>query len=131
MATLTTSSPSAYRPVYTPSTPSGIQDELWISAQCRKALACLDRALVAPPLQFSREVGSVVRILTQVRGKIADNLRQNPKSVENAQLERAYTRLSSAVMLIAGLAFPGGPVRRKPVEQARELLNDVLVDGLF
>jgi hypothetical protein len=110
---------------------SGIQDELWAAAQCRDAVAALERAIAAPPLQLTREANNTVRMILRMRDKMNEWLRQEGRvGDENAYL-RAINRLNSALALLTNMQYPATGIRRKPVEQARDMLQSILLDGLF
>ena len=110
---------------------SGLQDELWIAAQCRDAVDSLERAMAAPPLQLTKEANNTTRILTKMRDKINEWLRQEGRVGDADSYQRALSRLNSALAQLSALQYPANGIRRKPIQQAREVLQSILLDGLF
>lgn len=110
---------------------SGIQDELWAAAQCRDAVAALERAMAAPPLQLTREANNTVRVILKMRDKMNEWLRQEGRVWDESSYARAISRLNAALALLTNLQYPATGIRRKPVEQARDMLQSILMDGLF
>lgn len=110
---------------------TGYQDELWAASQCRQAIACLERALVAPPLRLSNEAKSAARAVLIMQDRITEWLLLDRKSGNSENYQEALERLNKALTLIEGLEYPSSGVRRKPLGQARDLLQSILVEGLI
>ncbi len=111
--------------------PTAHQDELWAAAQCRDAIAILEQALVAPPLQLTKDAGAAARIVVKMRDRIIEWQRQDGSGADADKRKEALNRLNTALTLIVGVQYPSTGVRRKPIEQARDLLQSILVDGLL
>ncbi len=116
---------------YQPRIPAAAQDELWLSSQCREAIAHLEQAYMAPPLQLTRDASAAGRIVVKLRDRMVEQLRQDGNGAETEKKKKALDRLNIALTLIVGVEYPSVGVRRKPIEQARDLLESILVDGLF
>lgn len=113
------------------SLPVIVQDELWVAEQVREAVYTLERAMISPPLQMSREVSTALRTMVRVREKINEWLRQDTLPADAENWRKALERMDCAQSLIVGLNYPGIGARRKPVERAREVLHSILTEGLF
>lgn len=111
--------------------PAAYQDELWAAAQCRGAITVLERALIAPPLQLTNDAGEAARMVVKMRDRIIEWLRQDTRGAEAENRKEALNRLNTALTLIVGVQYPSAGMRRKPIEQARDILKSILVDGLF
>ncbi len=114
-----------------PHMPGGYQDELWAAAQCREAIANLERAMIAPPLQLTRDASAAVRNIVKMRDRIIEWQRQDGTGSDAERRQKALDRLNAALTLAVGAEYPSTGARRKPIEQARDLLQSILVDGLF
>ncbi len=111
--------------------PAVIQDELWAAEQCREAINCLERALLAPPLQFRREINTASRSLNHLRARINAWLCQERKNLDPSTWKKTLSHLDAVQELLNEVQSPSALARRKPVEQARQILQDILLDGFF
>lgn len=111
--------------------PNVVQDELWMAEQCREAINCMENALMAPPMQLSREVNSAVRILSRLQARIRQWIYDEQVSGDREHWERVLEQLQTVQELAARISNPYSTNRRKIVEQARQHLQGILADGLY
>ncbi len=98
-----------------------------VADACRAAVAALDRALHAPPVQVGQEADLAEREVVRARDVLILRLRQNPNG-DSAGLRATLDRVNSALSLVVGLAYPMAGVERKLIEQARDALQSIAVD---
>jgi hypothetical protein len=114
-----------------PQRPAVYQDELWVAAQCREAISHLEQAMVAPPLQLTRDASAAVRNVVKMRDRIIEWQRLDGSGSDSERRQKALDRLNITLTLVVGVEYPSTSARRKMIEQARDLLKSILVDGLF
>lgn len=106
-------------------------DELSAAEQCREARNHLERALSASQVRRSREAAKAVHNLMSMQEMLAhfQRIEPDPKRLEKWRILDDH--LDTAQQLIANATFPYPGVERKQLEQAREIVNKILVDGLI
>ncbi len=97
--------------------------------QCRAALAALERAIPAPPIQLSQEVDTAQRFVVQARDALIERLRQGGAMQDGPQIKVFLIRLNTALSLMASSEYPASGIQRKPVEQARDLLKSLVAEN--
>src|ERR671932_1103830 len=99
-------------------------------ADWRAAVDAIDRALgLAGPDQHE-EIGIAERALVRLRDGLTDRRRQVGDSVEAARLQSALERVNTALSLVAGVEYPSAGAERRPLEQARNILNRLGAAGI-
>ncbi len=97
--------------------------------QCRAALAALERAIPAPPIQLSQEVDTAQRFVVNARDALIERLRREGTAQDGARIKDLLGRLNTALSLMASSEYPASGIQRKPVEQARDLLKGLVSES--
>ncbi len=97
--------------------------------QGQVAVAAIEQALGLPPLQFNREAEVAERAVVQMRDHLIDRLRRDGTAAEAPGWRATLKQVNTALSLIVGVEYPSVGERHKPLEQARDLLKDLLDDG--
>ncbi len=96
-----------------------------LSEECQAAIAALERAIQAPPVQLSQEADMAQRMTVRLRDALIDRLRREGAAASAAQWRDALSRLNAALSLIASAEYPTSGIHRKKLEQARDTLKQV------
>ena len=99
-----------------------------LTAQCREAVAILDRALDLPPLQVGREVDEVENLVARLRDALIARLRQAEIAPEVSRLREALSLANMALSLIVGVEYPATGLQRSAIEEARDTLARLLAE---
>jgi formate-dependent nitrite reductase membrane component NrfD len=99
--------------------------------QCEEAVEALDKALNLPPQQLGKEVDQVENMIVQMRDRLIEQLRQDGSSAAAAQWRTALEHLNAALSLVTGVEYPAAGIQRSSLEEARDVLVQVLEDHLL
>ncbi len=99
------------------SQPGGWPDAAAMRAQCQGAVAALDRAKAAPPLQLTQEASVAERAVAR--------LRQQGGAPQAPRWQAALAGLNAALSLIVGIEYPTSGIRREVIQQARDALDKI------
>jgi hypothetical protein len=94
------------------------------------AIAALERALGFTGQDQREEVAVAARALVRLRDGLIDRRRQIRDSTESARLQSALERVNTALSLVAGVEYPAAGAERRPLEQARNILNRLGARGI-
>jgi hypothetical protein len=107
------------------------RDALWAAEQCRVALAHLERAVTAPPVQRSREASATVSALIAVQEALADWERRETIDALALRWRTIDERIETVLALIVAMQAPFSNTERKTLVQAKNILHQILVEGLL
>jgi hypothetical protein len=94
-----------------------------LTAPTREALAALDKGISAPTREALSLADVAERTLVQVRDGLIERHREDGPS---AGWREPLEKVNVALSLVAGVDYPAQKVKRKPLEQARDLLHLLL-----
>lgn len=89
--------------------------------QCRAAIAALERAHTAPPIQFTQETDFAMRSIVAVRDMLIARLHSGD-TAKHAALDQVNMALS----IVVGLEYPAAGIARENTEHARGVLEQAL-----
>gem|GEM_PF-1713742 len=102
-----------------------------LAAQCQQAVDRLKQALHESPSCLGKDVDAVEQIVTRLRDRLIQRLRQTSPSPEATRWQTALGRINAALSLIVGVEYPIAGIQRSAIEQASATLAQVLTDGLL
>jgi formate-dependent nitrite reductase membrane component NrfD len=97
----------------------------------QEAIRKLDRALQVPAQRAGGEVDEAETLLVRLRDSLIHELRAQGSTPAAAQQRTALTRLNTALSLLVGVEYPAAGIQRSAIEQARDILNQILAEGLL
>jgi hypothetical protein len=103
-----------------------LNDDEVASTLCLDAVQTLEAALKLPPLQLTSEVDLAERAVARLRDHLIDQLRQAPSGPAAPHRRAALEQVNAGLSLIAGAEYPVAGIQRKLLEQARDVLKQLL-----
>ncbi len=94
-------------------------------ARCRTLAERLDAATALAPAPLRAELAHRERDLTMLRDGLIARLRATAPGDDSAPARAALTSINTALSLIFGLEYPGGPLDRTLLTQAAAILRGV------
>jgi len=101
------------------------------SALTQEAIRKLEHALQVPAQRVGCEVDEAETLLVRLRDSLIDELRAQGNAPAAAQQRTALTRLNTALSLLVGVEYPAAGIQRSAIEQARDILKQILAEGLL
>jgi hypothetical protein len=106
------------------------QPESSFTDQCQEALTSLNRVLEILPQWRFQEVDMAERAIVRLRDSLIDRLRGENAPAETGRLRAALDRVNVALSLVTGIEYPAAGIQEMPLKQARDVLKDLLAEGL-
>ncbi len=98
-----------------------IENASALQEQCCAAMAALERAHNAPPLQFTQEADAALRSAVALRDELIAQLRGG-----DAAARAALDSVNVALSIIVGLEYPAAGITRETTTHARAALEQAL-----
>ncbi|MEJ2557989.1 MAG: hypothetical protein P8186_17550 [Anaerolineae bacterium] len=98
--------------------------------QCQEALTSLERVLEILPQWRFQEVDMAERAIVRLRDSLIDRMRGESAPAETGRLRAALDRVNVALSLVTGIEYPAAGIQEVPLKQARDVLKDLLAEGL-
>ena len=96
----------------------------------QEAQRTLQGILDKPPLELRDDLDRAEVHLVAMRDEMRCLIRQEPNSPAKSARQNALSRVNVALSLVSGVEYPVGGIQRSSVEQARDVLADVLLNEL-
>ncbi len=103
-----------------------IKDDRQIVSACQEAIAALERAQEAPPVQVSQEGDVAERAVVRARNILILRLRQQDDSNRGAMWRGELDRLNGILSLAVGIEYPMAGIQRELIRQACDALKGLL-----
>ncbi len=94
-------------------------------AERQHAVAALDRALSGKPAEEKETVDVAERAVVHLRDALIEQLRNQSESSVDPTCRQKLDQVNMAISLIGGVEYPAEGPQRKPLEQAREVLQSL------
>ncbi len=92
-----------------------------LTEQCHAAIAALERAHTAPPIQFTQETDFAMRSIVAIRDLLIAQVRAGDNTARTA-LDQGNIALS----IVVGLEYPAAGIMRENTVHARGALEQAL-----
>jgi hypothetical protein len=100
-----------------------------LTACVQQAIDALDRALGEPPSVLTQDVDVAERAIAEARDELIRDLRQPSLRADTSGRRRNLNELNVALSLVVGVEYPAAGIQRKLLEQARDVLRNLLASA--
>ncbi len=93
----------------------------------RKSLKLMDEAVETTASQLKKEVDAIEISVVKLRNHLIDRLRAAPDG-QVYRLHPILDRVNTILSLIVSIEYPAGGIHREALEEARELMGNLLIE---